>query len=52
MHIHTSRAHDDVIFIAEGEEECVTAKNLKQAESPACTKNRTQFPKSLQFHDL
>ena len=33
------------------EEEHVTAKNLKQAESSACTKNRTHLRISLQFHD-
>ena len=34
------------------EEERVTAKNSKQAESPACTENRTHLPTSSQFHDL
>ena len=34
------------------EEEHVTARNWKQAESPACTKNRTHLPTSSQFHDL
>ena len=34
------------------EEERVTAKKSKQAESPACTKNRTHLPASSQFHDL
>ena len=31
-------------FIAEEEEERVTAKKSKQAESPASTKNRTHLP--------
>ena len=42
-------------FIAEAsrvEEERVTDKNSKQAESPACTKNRTHLRTSSQFHDL
>ena len=34
------------------EEERVTGKILKQAESPACTINRTRFRTSSQFHDL
>ena len=34
------------------EEECVTAKNLKQAESSTCTKNGTHLCISSQFHDL
>ena len=34
------------------EEERVTAKNSKQAESPACIKNKTHLRTSLQFHDL
>ena len=34
------------------EEEHVTAKNLEQAESPTCTKNRTHFPTSSQFCNL
>ena len=34
------------------EEERVTGKNSKQAESPACTKNRTRLRTSSQFHDL
>ena len=36
----------------EEEERHVTAKTSKQAESPACPKNRTHLPTSLQFHDL
>ena len=39
--IFVPRAHDDCFFMAE-EEECVTGKNLKQAKSLACTKNRTR----------
>ena len=47
------RAHDDVIFYwRREEEERVTAKNLKQAESLVCTKNRTHLPTNSQFHDL
>ena len=34
------------------EEECATAKYLKQAESPACTRNRTYLCTSSQFHNL
>ena len=34
------------------EEERVTSKISKQAESPACTKNRTRLRTSSQFHDL
>ena len=33
--------HDDIIVIVVEEGECVTAKNSRQAESPACIKNRT-----------
>ena len=43
--------HGDGILLQREEEERVTAKNLKQAESPVCTKNRTHVPTSLQFHD-
>jgi len=32
----TSRAHDDIIVIVAEEEECVTSKNSRQAEAPAC----------------
>ena len=39
-------------FTADGGKESVTAKTLKQAESPTCTKNRTSFASSWQFHDL
>ena len=41
-------------FIAEEEEERVTATNSKQAESPTCTKNRTHLPKvrSSTIYDL
>jgi len=36
-----TRAHDDVIIIAAEEEEHITVKISKQAESPVRTKNRT-----------
>ena len=38
------------VFLGRKEEECVIAKNLKQAESFVCTKNRTHLHISLQFH--
>ena len=41
-----------LFFTAKGGKERVTAKTLKQAESPTCTKNRTFFASSWQFHDL
>ena len=34
------------------EEKHVTAKNLKQAESPAYTKSRIDLPTNSQFNDL
>ena len=34
------RVHDDIIVIVAEEEERVTVKISKQAESPMCTKNR------------
>ena len=39
--LHTSRVHYDIIVIAVEEEEHVTGKKLKQAESLVWTKNRT-----------
>ena len=50
QHYGRSRAHDD-FFTAE-EEERVTGKNLKQAESLACTKNRTRELNTLDITPL
>ena len=40
------------LLLGKEEEECVTAKNLKQVKSFTCTKNGTHLCVSSQFHNL
>jgi len=40
------------LLLRREEEECLTGKTSKQAESPFYTKNRTHLCTGSQFHDL
>ena len=40
------------LLLRREEEERVTAKNLRQAEYPTCTENKTHLTLGLQLHDL